>query len=87
MKNKTIPNTVFIVPYRDRKPQRVAFMKIMPHILEDMNYLVLFVHQFDKRPFNRGAMKNLGFIFIKSAFPNHYKNIAHNIVAAIGYNF
>ena len=73
--NKKIPNTVFIVPYRDRKPQRLAFMKIMPHILEDLNHIVLFVHQCDNRPFNRGAMKNLGFIFIKSAFPNHYKNI------------
>ena len=73
--SKVMPDTVFIVPYRNRRPQQVAFMKIMPHILEDMNYIVLFVHQRDNRPFNRGAMKNLGFIFIKNSFPKNYRNI------------
>lgn len=71
----TIPDTIFIVPYRDRQPQRVAFMKIMPAILEDLNCKVLFIHQRDRRPFNRGAMKNLGFIFVKNLYPEHYKNI------------
>lgn len=69
------PEIIFIVPYRDRKPQRYAFIKIMTHILEDLNCKVLFVHQRDKRPFNRGAMKNLGFIHVKKMYPNKYKDI------------
>ena len=70
-----VPEYVIIVPYRDREPQRSAFMKIMPHIVEDLNCKILFVHQRDRRPFNRGAMKNLGFIFVKNMYPNHYKDI------------
>ena len=71
VKDKT-PEIIFIVPYRDRKPQRYAFIKIMTHILEDLNCKVLFVHQRDKRPFNRGAMKNLGFIHVKKMYPCIY---------------
>ncbi len=74
VKDKT-PEIIFIVPYRDREPQRSAFMKIMPHILEDLNCKVLFIHQRDNRPFNRGAMKNLGFIYVKNMYPTNYKDI------------
>jgi hypothetical protein len=70
-----VPDIVLIVPYRDRAPQRSAFMKIMPHILEDLNCKVLFIHQRDNRPFNRGAMKNLGFIYVKNMYPTNYKDI------------
>ena len=69
------PDIILIVPYRDRAPQRSAFMKIMPHILEDLNCKVLFVHQRDNRPFNRGSMKNLGFIYVKNMYPDNYKDI------------
>lgn len=70
-----IPEKVFIVPYRDRPAQKKVFIKIMSEILEDENYLILFIHQNDKRNFNRGAMKNIGFIYVKNTWPDNYKNI------------
>lgn len=69
-------NRVFIVPYRDRVHQKFFFSKHMTFILEDkMDYEILFIHQNDDRPFNRGAMKNIGFIAVKKKYPETYKNI------------
>jgi len=48
------PEKVFIVPYRDREPHKLVFTRVMPYILGDSNYRILFVHQQDTRPFNRG---------------------------------
>lgn len=73
-----VPNTVFIVPYRDREPHRKALLEAMAENLVDWNletYKIMFVHQCDKRPFNRGAMKNIGFIAVKNAYPRDYHNI------------
>ena len=70
-----IPDIVFIVPYRDRQPHRFAFTSIMKTIVKDLNCKIIFSHQKDNRPFNRGAMKNTGFIYIKNTYPEHYKNI------------
>ena len=72
------PNIIIIVPYRDRAAQRCAFMRIMPYILEKKNYEIYFIHQRDRRPFNRGAMKNLGFLHAKNKYGTKCKNI--NIV-------
>ncbi len=47
----------------------------MPAILEDLSYKLLFVHQCDQRMFNRGALKNIGFYFVKQSYPNTYKSI------------
>ena len=73
-----IPKYVFIVPYRDREPHRVLFSTYIYKIMEDIprkDWTYYFIHQNDKRPFNRGAMKNIGFLALKEAYPNNYKDI------------
>ena len=77
--------TIFIVPYRDRLEHLYFFQQYLPFVLPDINnnnnnndnidYEVYFAHQKDTRPFNRGAMKNIGFLAIKNKYPNDYKNI------------
>jgi len=73
--NQIIPEKIFIVPYRNRAPQRMAFIHIMSWILEGQNYRILFIHQKDSRPFNRGAIKNIGFIYVRDTYPKYYQNI------------
>jgi hypothetical protein len=72
-----IPDVVFIIPYRNREAHLNCFLNHMQYILEDVSYSyeIVICHQDDTRPFNRGAMKNLGFIYIKHTYPTHYKNI------------
>lgn len=75
--NSSTPKRVFIVPYRDRIQQKFFFCKQMEFILEGCNdYEILFVHQCDARNFNRGAMKNIGFLAIKEKYPDSYKDIS-----------
>jgi hypothetical protein len=72
------PNIVFIVPYRNRKQQLEFYSKHMSVILEDFpknSYRILYIHQDDKREFNRGAMKNIGFITVKNMYPDDYQTI------------
>lgn len=74
----TIPTKVFIVPYRDRAENRKEFLIRMTTIIlvdESEPYEIYFAHQCDDRPFNRGAMKNIGFLTIKQKYPHYYKNI------------
>ena len=79
-----VPKTIFIIPYRNRLEQKKLFEKKMREYLEDLNkeksnnigpYLFVYAHQADNRPFNRGAMKNIGFLAMKKQFANHYKDI------------
>uniref|UniRef100_A0A6C0KUB6 Galactosyltransferase C-terminal domain-containing protein n=1 Tax=viral metagenome TaxID=1070528 RepID=A0A6C0KUB6_9ZZZZ len=76
MEESNVPTRVFIVPYRNRYHQKFFFSRQMDFLLEYYkNYIILFVHQSDDRNFNRGAMKNIGFIAIKEKYPDDYKNI------------
>ena len=75
----SIPKIIFVVPYRDREHQLSFFDDHMRNrVLVDYQkgeYLILYSHQMDTRDFNRGAMKNIGFIAGKNMFPDHYKDI------------
>jgi chemotaxis protein histidine kinase CheA len=76
--SEQIPKLVFIIPYRDRKEQYEEFIKNMKVILDNMpppNYRMFFIHQCDERPFNRGALKNIGFLVVKEKYPDNYKDI------------
>jgi hypothetical protein len=73
-----VPKIVFLVPYRNRETHYTFFKEQMKMVLSDMNpddYKIMYCHQCDDRPFNRGAMKNIGFLAIKSKYPTDYQNI------------
>ena len=74
------PNIIFIVPYRDRVEHKHFFSEYMNNIVmadhvKNKDYAIYFVEQKDTRPFNRGAMKNIGFLAIKYKYPLHYRDI------------
>lgn len=72
------PEIIFIVPYRDREIQRHFFSQYMNYIMEDYDsesYEIYYAHQMDKREFNRGGVKNIGFLAMKEKYPQDYKNI------------
>lgn len=74
-----IPKVVFIVPYRNRPQHKFFFSNYLNSIMQESslkdNYEVYFSHQADSRGFNRGATKNIGFLAVKSKYPDDYKNI------------
>lgn len=74
MKTGKEPDVIFIVPYRDRIQYYHTFDPHMKEILtaQGENFLILYIHQCDTRSFNRGAMKNIGFIVVREMFPNTY---------------
>jgi hypothetical protein len=75
-KSINIPKRVFIVPYRNRIQHKFFFSKYMTFLLEDnKDYEIYFSHQCDARTFNRGAVRNIGFLAIKNKYPEHYKDI------------
>ena len=56
-----IPKMIFIIPYRNRAPQLNHFKHFMKYILEDIpdsDYEIYYINQSDKKPFNRGGIKN-----------------------------
>ncbi len=73
-----IPKLVFIVPYRDRENDKNIYSNRMRLILQskpELEYRILFIHQTDNREFNRGAMKNIGFLVVKNMYPFDYYDI------------
>lgn len=70
-----LPKIIFIIPYRDRSRELSRWINHMTPILDGLNYEVFVIHQKDKRRFNRGAIKNVGFHMVKQTYPEHYKNI------------
>lgn len=74
------PDRVFIIPYRNR-PKEKEMLDIFFNKLKtdrkwsDTEVDFIYIQQTDKRLFNRGAMKNIGFLYIKNEFPNNYKDI------------
>jgi hypothetical protein len=75
---ETPPKLIFIVPYRNRQQQQAFFAKQMDYVLStktDTDYMILYIHQKDTREFNRGALKNIGFLIGQSMFPDYYKTI------------
>ena len=75
----TVPKVIFLVPYRSRETQRALFdSKMRNVILSDKPagyYQIFYIHQADNRPFNRGAMKNIGFIMVRKMYPDDYAGI------------
>jgi hypothetical protein len=72
--NKPYPHLMIVIPYRKREEQLYIFTTQMPFILEpyiqneDDIVEIVFCHQHDNRPFNRGAMKNMGYIYARDTY-------------------
>ena len=74
-----VPKVVFIVPYRNRPQHKFFFSNYLKTIMQESDlkdsYELYFSHQSDVRGFNRGATKNIGFLAVKTKYPDDYKNI------------
>jgi hypothetical protein len=62
----------FIIPYRNRKEHLDEFIKRFTDMLKDKDIDVqfFFIHQINPKEFNRGAMKNIGFLEVCKTRPD-----------------
>lgn len=58
----------FIIPYRDRKEHLHKFMKQFTSFNIDAHFYI--IHQINPGEFNRGALKNIGFLEVCKTNPN-----------------
>lgn len=75
-----IPHTIFIIPYRDRSEHKVIFEDFFQKLKaykkwSDSDVRVAYAHQCDSRLFNRGAMKNIGFLAMQQEYKDTWKDI------------
>tara|TARA_B110000967_G_scaffold26583_1_gene24308 strand:- start:3116 stop:3856 length:741 start_codon:yes stop_codon:yes gene_type:complete len=72
-----IPDIIFLIPYRNREEHKIIFQEKMEQIIQkyDKNCELYYCFQNDERTFNRGALKNIGFLAMKEKYPDHYQNI------------
>lgn len=52
----------FIIPYRDREEHLKIFMEVFSKFYLGKDCRFYFIHQSDDKPFNRGALLNMGFL-------------------------
>jgi len=74
--SRPVPAVLFIVPYRDRANQLGLFQRHMRDVVLancGYDYQILVVHQADVRAFNRGALKNIGFLWARATWPDEYR--------------
>ena len=76
----SVPHTVFIIPYRNRPLEKEGLDIFLNKLRTDRNWSedemkVYYINQLDNKRFNRGAMKNLGFLYTKNHYPEDYKNM------------
>jgi hypothetical protein len=75
------PKTAIIIPFRERQEHLNVYMNHMKWIMDEKgweynkDYTYIVSSQLDQRPFNRGAMKNLGFYYAREKWPEHYKKM------------
>ena len=50
-----------IVPYRNRPQQLKRFLNHMDEYLTNLDYQIFIIEQSDDKPFNRGALLNVGY--------------------------
>lgn len=55
-----------IVPYRDRQTHLDVFSEQIPEYIKDIDFDIVFVEQYDEKPFNRAKLLNIGFDYTKN---------------------